>query len=58
VEGNLFVKACLDFLNDKLLAQRMRQENNSIPAGVPLSMDVVAIFIRILRSMYALRCYF
>ncbi|KAJ3332113.1 hypothetical protein HDU76_001257 [Blyttiomyces sp. JEL0837] len=49
VGGNSFIKSCLDFLNEKVASQAMR-ESNSIPNVVPLSVDVVAIFIRILRS--------
>ncbi|KAJ3299964.1 hypothetical protein HK104_005661 [Borealophlyctis nickersoniae] len=49
-EGNLFIKACLDFLNEKVTSQILRQETSTVQQSVPLSVDVVAIFLRILHS--------
>jgi hypothetical protein len=50
MDGNVFIKACLDFLGEKVSSQLSRQEGNNIQPFVPLSVDVVAIFLRILHS--------
>jgi CCR4-NOT transcription complex subunit 1 len=45
-EGTGFLVACLEFLREKVTAKLVRQEK----ASVPLSLDVAAIFLRILFS--------
>ncbi|KAJ3055880.1 hypothetical protein HK097_008877 [Rhizophlyctis rosea] len=49
-EGDVFIKACLEFLNEKVTSQILRQESNNVQHSVPLSVDVVVIFLRILDS--------
>ncbi|KAJ3039081.1 hypothetical protein HDV00_012639 [Rhizophlyctis rosea] len=49
-EGDIFIKACLDFLNEKVTSHILRQESNSVQQSVPLSVDVVNIFLRMLDS--------
>ncbi|KAJ3175056.1 hypothetical protein HDU87_006452 [Geranomyces variabilis] len=48
-QGDAFVVACLEFLNEKMLEQSGRAE---VPnkRSVPLSLDVVAIFLRVLHA--------
>nr|KAJ3414525.1 hypothetical protein HK105_001741 [Polyrhizophydium stewartii] len=46
-EGPIFVRACLEFLSEKVSQQLSRSENLH---SVPLSVDVVGIFLRILRA--------
>ncbi|KAJ3415017.1 hypothetical protein HDV05_005662 [Chytridiales sp. JEL 0842] len=50
LDGNIFIKACLDFLADRVTSQLSRQEGGAMQPFVPLSVDVVSIFIRILHS--------
>lgn len=51
VDGNLFVKACVEFLRGKVALQLMRQQDaNAAQNVVPLSVNVVAVFIRILQN--------
>ncbi len=47
-EGESFIAACLDFLNEKVIkASSARQDGSTI---APLSLDVTSIFLRILHS--------
>lgn len=46
--GEVFSQACLKFLGKKVRAELARHESNSAPTTVPLSMDVVTVFIKIL----------
>ncbi|KAJ3129357.1 CCR4-NOT transcription complex subunit 1, partial [Irineochytrium annulatum] len=43
-DGNTFMRSCLDFLTDRVQSQRNRQDG--APQTVPLSADVIAIFLR------------
>ncbi|KAI9469065.1 MAG: hypothetical protein EXX96DRAFT_612727 [Benjaminiella poitrasii] len=45
--GNIFIQSCLKFLETKARAESARHESNSAPVTVPLSMDVVNIFIKV-----------
>lgn len=44
--GAVFSQACLKFLSNKVRAELARQESNSAPITVPLSMEVVNVFIK------------
>lgn len=47
-EGEVFIRACLEFLNEKVIkAQNVRPDG--LPT-VPLSFEVTAAFLRILHS--------
>ncbi|KAI9272225.1 CCR4-Not complex component, Not1-domain-containing protein [Helicostylum pulchrum] len=46
--GEPFSQACLKFLGKKVRAKLARHESNSAPTTVPLSMDVVTVFIKVL----------
>ncbi|CEG77408.1 hypothetical protein RMATCC62417_12166 [Rhizopus microsporus] len=48
--GDVFCKACLAFLGSKIRAELTRQETQSAPITVPLSMDVVNVFIKVLAE--------
>ncbi|KAJ3103919.1 hypothetical protein HDU97_009731 [Phlyctochytrium planicorne] len=50
LDGNAFVRACLDFLSDKVSSQSRPENATSLHQSVPLSVDVVAIFLTILHS--------
>ncbi|KAJ3092021.1 hypothetical protein HK102_011503 [Quaeritorhiza haematococci] len=49
-EGDVFVRACLDFLAEKVTTQILREQSNAMQQSVPLSGDVVATFLRILHA--------
>ncbi|KAJ1537025.1 hypothetical protein HK096_005081 [Nowakowskiella sp. JEL0078] len=49
VEGDIFVKACLDFLSEKTSAQISRLDA-SLHQSVPLSTNVAETFVKILQS--------
>ncbi|KAJ1565991.1 hypothetical protein HK096_005111 [Nowakowskiella sp. JEL0078] len=49
VEGDIFVKACLDFLSEKTSAQISRLDA-SLHQSVPLSTNVADTFVKILQS--------
>ncbi|KAI8355165.1 CCR4-Not complex component, Not1-domain-containing protein [Blakeslea trispora] len=44
--GQVFSQACLKFLGNKVRAELARQDANTAPTTVPLSMDVVNVFVR------------
>lgn len=46
--GEHFVKACLDFLTNKINCQIEKNEKNIPPTCVLLATDVVVIFIKVL----------
>lgn len=46
--GEQFVKACLDFLANKITCQIEKNEKNISPTCVLLASDVVFIFIKVL----------
>ncbi|KAJ1569392.1 hypothetical protein HK405_005645 [Cladochytrium tenue] len=50
LDGNVFIRATLEFLREKVASQLMRPDATAIPNAVPLSVQVVAIFLRILQS--------
>lgn len=54
--GDVFCKACLAFLGSKIRAELTRQETQSAPITVPLSMDVVNVFIKVLAERYGRQC--
>lgn len=45
-----FSVACLKFLSRKVRAELARHESNPAPTTVPLSMDVVTVFIKVLTE--------
>ncbi|KNC97024.1 CCR4-NOT core subunit CDC39 [Spizellomyces punctatus DAOM BR117] len=49
-EGEVFVTACLEFLNDKVTSQSARMDASNPKRSVPLSVDVVATFLRVLHA--------
>ncbi|KAI8922013.1 CCR4-Not complex component, Not1-domain-containing protein [Powellomyces hirtus] len=49
-QGDVFVVACLEFLNEKMANQNARSEVSNNKRSVPLSLDVVAIFLRVLHA--------
>ncbi|KAI9209788.1 CCR4-Not complex component, Not1-domain-containing protein [Polychytrium aggregatum] len=54
-DGDLFVRACLEFLNEKFTIQSMRQEGSTHPpVSVPLSVEVVTTYFRVLSSLSAM----
>lgn len=46
--GDDFLEACLKFLGNKARATIARQDSNAAPTTVPLSMDVLVVFIKVL----------
>lgn len=48
--GEAFSQACLKFLGNKVRAELARQESNSAPVTVPLSMDVVNVIIKVVSD--------
>lgn len=48
--GEVFSKACLAFLSSKIRAELARQETQSAPVTVPLSIDVVNVFIKLIAD--------
>ncbi|KAG0182584.1 hypothetical protein DFQ29_003364 [Apophysomyces sp. BC1021] len=46
--GDAFVRSCLDFLSQKIAAEISRQDTNSVPSTVPLSLEVMGLFLKIL----------
>ncbi|KAJ3024175.1 hypothetical protein HKX48_005578 [Thoreauomyces humboldtii] len=49
-QGDVFVVACLDFLCEKMASQSTRVDATNAKRSVPLSLDVVAIFLRVLHA--------
>ncbi|KAI9365956.1 CCR4-Not complex component, Not1-domain-containing protein [Zopfochytrium polystomum] len=49
-DGSVFVKATLELLRDKVASQLLRPVAGSTPSIVPLSVQVVGIFLRILQA--------
>lgn len=47
---DVFVRACLEFLSQKVAAEVSRQETNSPPTTVPLSPEVISIFLKVLSE--------
>ncbi|RCH84773.1 hypothetical protein CU098_001795, partial [Rhizopus stolonifer] len=45
--GQVFSQACLKFLGNKVRAELARQDSNDAPITVPLSMDVVNVFVKV-----------
>ncbi|RUP46545.1 hypothetical protein BC936DRAFT_146826 [Jimgerdemannia flammicorona] len=45
---DVFIRSCLDFLSQKIASDVTRQDTNAIPQSVPLSVEVMAIFLRVL----------
>jgi CCR4-NOT transcription complex subunit 1 len=48
--GEVFSKACLAFLGSKIRAELTRQESQFTPVTVPLSIDIVNVFIKVLAE--------
>jgi len=48
-DGDIFIRACLDFLNEKVNSQILGQDA-AAAQSVPLAADVVAIFLKILHK--------
>lgn len=48
--GELFAQECLKFLGNKVRAELGRQDANSAPVTVPLSMDVVNVIIKVVSD--------
>ncbi|KAG1050197.1 hypothetical protein G6F43_007509 [Rhizopus delemar] len=46
----VFSKACLAFLGSKIRAELTRQESQSTPVTVPLSTDIMNVFIKVLAE--------
>lgn len=52
---DVFIRVCLEFLGQKLAAEISRQESNSVPSTVPLSLEVISTFLKVLSERYFLR---
>ncbi|KAI8991615.1 CCR4-Not complex component, Not1-domain-containing protein [Mycotypha africana] len=48
--GHKFIQACLNFLVIKLRAESTRQETNCNPTTMPLSLDAINVFIKVLMD--------
>ncbi|KAF7728004.1 hypothetical protein EC973_006769 [Apophysomyces ossiformis] len=48
--GDAFVRSCLDFLSQKIAAEISRQDTNTAPSTVPLSLEVMGLFLKILAE--------
>lgn len=48
--GEVFSQACINFLSKKVRTELARQKSNAAPTTVPLSMDVVNVFIKVLSE--------
>lgn len=46
--GEVFSQACMNFLSKKVRTELARHKSNAAPTTVPLSMDVVNVFIKVL----------
>ncbi|KAK4519925.1 uncharacterized protein ATC70_010169 [Mucor velutinosus] len=53
--GVVFSQACLKFLSNKVRAELARQESSSAPMTVPLSMDVVNVFIKTISDSLSMQ---
>ncbi|KAI8988678.1 CCR4-Not complex component, Not1-domain-containing protein [Pilobolus umbonatus] len=53
--GDVFAQTCLKFLSRKVRAELARQDANSSPITVPLSIDVVNVFIKVLSESNLMR---
>ena len=47
---DVFIHTCLRFLTQKLAAEVSRQEANLAPSTVPLSPEVIAVFLKVLSD--------
>jgi CCR4-NOT transcription complex subunit 1 len=51
--GNLkdtFIRSCLDLLAQKISAEMSRQETNAPPTTIPLSLESMATFLKVLSE--------
>lgn len=48
--GEVFSKACLAFLSSKIRAELARQKTQATPATVPLPLDIVNVFMKVLAE--------
>ncbi|KAI9026639.1 CCR4-Not complex component, Not1-domain-containing protein [Phycomyces nitens] len=47
---DVFVRVCLDFLGQKITAEMSRQDINQAPSTVPLQVDVLGLFLKVLSE--------
>ncbi|KAI9310521.1 CCR4-Not complex component, Not1-domain-containing protein [Dichotomocladium elegans] len=47
---DVFIRACLEFLSQKIAAEVSRQESKAAPQTVPLSVEVIGIFLKTLSE--------
>ncbi|KAI7885612.1 Not1-domain-containing protein [Lichtheimia hyalospora FSU 10163] len=47
---DLFIRVCLEFLSQKLAAEAARVEDNATPTTMPLSMEVIGVFLKVLSE--------
>ncbi|KAL0097780.1 Not1 transcription factor, partial [Phycomyces blakesleeanus] len=45
-----FVRVCLDFLSQKISAELSRKDVNQVPSTVPLQVDVLGLFLKVLSE--------
>lgn len=47
---DVFIRVCLEFLSQKLAAEASRVEGNATPTTMPLSMEVIGVFLKVLSE--------
>lgn len=47
-QKDAFIRVCLEFLSQKVAAEISRQEANATPQTIPLPVEIIGIFLKVL----------